>query len=141
MRTISVPFTFSGGSLQTTEDPHQIARQEILDVLMTENYERAMNPSYGAATRRLLFQTHDSLVVSDYKEETVAVLNRHLSNSKVKSLDVTDHPPDGSWSGPGDPEASLYVNVEYRLNSDPTTPSTMSVAIVDPTSVNVYTPF
>ena len=141
MRTIAVPFTFSGGTLQTTTDPHQIARQEILDVLMTENYERAMNPSYGAATRRLLFQTHDSLVVSDYKEETVAALNRHLSNSKVKSLTVMDHPSDGSWSGPGDPEASLYVNVEYRLNSDPTTPSTMSVAIVDPTSVNVYTPF
>ncbi len=141
MRTISVPFTFSGGSLQTTEDPHQIARQEILDVLMTDKYERVMNPSYGAATRRLLFQPHDSLVVADYKEETLAGLNRHLSSSKAMSLTVTTRPPDGSWSGPGDPEASMYVNVEYRLNGDPSTPATVSVSIADPTAIDVFTPF
>ena len=141
MRTIAVPFTFSGGTLQTTTDPHQIARQEILDVLMTDKYERVMNPSYGAATRRLLFQPHDSLVVADYKEETLAGLNRHLSNSKAMSLTVTRRPPDGSWSGPGDPEASMYVNVEYRLNADPTVPATLSVSIVDPTYVDVFTPF
>ena len=141
MRTISVPFTFSGGALQTTEDPHQIARQEILDVLMTDKYERVMNPSYGAATRRLLFQPHDSLVVADYKEETLAGLNRHLSSSKAMSLTVTTRPPDGSWSGPGDPEASMYVNVEYRLNGDPSTPATVSVSIADPTAIDVFTPF
>lgn len=141
MRTISVPFTFSGGVLQTTEDPHQVARQEILDVLMTDKYERVMNPAYGAATRRLLFQPHDSLVVADYKEETLAGLNRHLSNSRAVSLTVTSHSPDGSWSGPGDPESSMYVNVDYHLNSDPTTPATVSVSLVDPSSVGVFTPF
>ena len=141
MSTISVPFTFAGGTLQTTDDPHQIARQEILDVLMTDKYERVMSPGYGAATRRLLFQPHDSLVVADYKEETLAGLNRHLSNSKAMSLSVTTRPPDGSWSGPGDPESSMYVNVDYRLNADPTTPSTVSVSLVDPNSVDVFTPF
>ena len=141
MRTISVPFTFSGGALQTTTDPHQVARQEILDVLMTDNYERVMNPAYGAGTRRLMFQPHNSLVVADYKEETVAELNKHLSNSKVKDLTVTLRSPDGSWSGPGDPEASMYVNVEYRLNSDPATPSTLSVSVADPNSITVFTPF
>ena len=110
-------------------------------MLMTDKYERVMNPSYGAATRRLLFQPHDSLVGADYKVESMAGLNRHLSNSKALSLTVTTRPPDGSWSGPGDPEASMYVNVEYRLNSDPTTPSTMSVSVVDSASVDVFTPF
>ena len=110
-------------------------------MLMTDKYERVMNPSYGAATRRLLFQPHDSLVVADYKEETMAGLDRHLANSKALSLTVTTRPPDGSWSGPGDPEASMYVNVEYRLNSDPTTPSTVSVSVVDSASVDVFTPF
>ena len=139
MRTISVPFTFSGGNLQTTEDPHQIARQEILDVLMTDKYERVMQASYGAATRRLIFQTGDSLLVADYKEETVSGLNRHLSNSKVISLTVSDAPPDRLQVG--DPEAVMFVDVEYRLNSDPTAPATLSVAIPDPSSLNVFTSF
>ena len=137
--SISVPFTFSGGSLQTTDDPHTIARQEILDVIMTNKYERVMLPYYGAATRRLLFQSLDALMVADYEEETLDILNRHLSNSRAMSLTVTDTSPDGSWSGPGDPEATMYVNVQYRLNSDPNTPSSVSISVVNPRSINSLT--
>jgi len=134
--TIAVPFTFSAGAVQTTDDPHKIARQEILDVIMTNTYERVMMPHYGAATRRLLFQTLDSLMVADYKEETMDMLNRSLSNSRAMSLTVTDRPPDMAWSGPGDDEATLYVNVQYRLNSDPNTPASVSIGVVNPMSIN-----
>ena len=140
MTTIAVPFTFSDGNLQTTDDPHDVARQEILDVVMTDKYERVMQPSYGAATRRLLFEPADSLAVADYKRETVDGLNRHLSNCRAMSLSVTRFPPDGSWSGPGDPDASMYINIEYRLNSDPTTPASVSVSVADPTAINAFTP-
>ena len=136
---ISVPFTFSGGSIQTTDDPHKIARQEILDVIMTNTYERVMMPHYGAATRRLLFQTLDSLMVADYKEETMDMLNRSLSNSRAMALTVTDRPPDGSWSGPGSDEATLYVNVQYRLNNDPNTPASVSIGVVNPMFINSLT--
>lgn len=108
---------------------------------MTDKYERAMQASYGAATRRLVFQQKDTLVVSDYREETVAGLNRHVSNCKVMSLHVSENPPDRSQSGPVDVNAALFVNVEYRLHSDPNTPSTLSVSIPDPASLNVFTPF
>jgi len=134
--SIAIPFTFSGGSLQTTDDPHTIARQEILDVIMTNKYERVMLPYYGAATRRLLFQHLDSLLVADYEEETLDLLNRNLSNSRAMSIVVTDSSSDGSWSGPGDPEATMYVNVEYRLNSDPTTPSSVSISVANPSAIN-----
>lgn len=137
--TIAVPFTFSGGVIQTTDDPHTIARQEILDVIMTNTYERVMLPHYGAATRRLMFQQLDALVVADYKEETLDMLNRNLSNSRAMSLTVTDRTPDGSWSGPGDAEASLYVNVEYRLNNDPNTPADVTIGVVNPLSINSLT--
>lgn len=137
--TISVPFTFTDAGVATTDDPDEIARQEIINILMTEKYERVMDPSYGAGTARLLFQTLDSLVVADYKEETLAHLNRHLSNCVVMALNITDKPPDGSWSGPGDPEATLYVNAQYRLNSSLTS-STLSMSLVNPNTVNVFTP-
>lgn len=137
--TIAVPFTFSAGAIQTTDDPHVTARQEILDVIMTNTYERVMLPYYGASTRRLLFQTLDSLVVADYKEETLDMLNRNLSNSRAMSLTVTDRSPDGSWSGPGGVESSLFVNVQYRLNSDPNTPASVSIGVVNPMSINSLT--
>ncbi len=140
MSTISVPFTFSGGSLQNTDDPHQVARQEIINVLMTEQYERVMAPGYGASTTRLLFTTLDSLVVADYKEEALAMLNSHTSNCAVRSLSVTDQPasvPQGG--GTEDPQSALYVNVTYQLNGDPTS-STMSVSVTNPDALNVFSP-
>ena len=140
MRTISVPFTFSGGSLQNTDDPHKIARQEIINVLMTEQYERVMAPGYGASTTRLLFTTLDNLVVADYTEEALAMLNSHMSNCVVRSLSVTDKPvsvPQGG--GTEDPQSTLYVNVVYKLNGDPNS-STMSVSIATPDALNVFSP-
>jgi phage baseplate assembly protein W len=137
--SIAVPFTFTGGAIQATDDPHTIARQEILDVIMTNTYERVMMPHYGASTQRLLFQTLDSLVVADYKEETLDMLNRSLSNSRAMSLTVTDRAPDGSWSGPGGVESSLFVNVQYQLNSDPNTPASVSIGVVNPLSIGSLT--
>ena len=140
MSTISVPFTFSGGSLQNTDDPHQVARQEIINVLMTEQYERVMAPGYGASTTRLLFTTLDSLVVADYKEEALAMLNSHTSNCAVRSLTVTDQPesvPQGG--GTEDPQTTLYVNVKYQLNGDANA-STVSVSVINPDALNVYSP-
>lgn len=134
MRTISVPFTFSGGSVQSTDNPYRIARQEIINVLMTDAYERVMAPSYGASTTRLLYQTLDSLSVADYKEEAIGMLNQHLSNATVTNLTITGRPPDGGWSGPGEPEATLYVNVQYRLFGDLDS-STVSISVVDPTTI------
>jgi hypothetical protein len=102
-------------------------------------YERVMMPHYGASTQRLLFQTLDSLVVADYKEETLDMLNRSLSNSRAMSLTVTDRAPDGSWSGPGGVESSLFVNVQYQLNSDPNTPASVSIGVVNPLSIGSLT--
>ena len=140
MRTISVPFTFSGGRLQNTDDPHKIARQEIINVLMTEQYERVMAPGYGASTTRLLFSTLDNLVVADYKEEALAMLNSNTSNCTVMSLSVLDQPESVPQSGgTEDPQSTLYVNVTYKLNGDATA-ATMSISVVNPDALNVFSP-
>lgn len=145
MTTISVPFTFSNGSLVSTDDPDKIARQEILDVLMTDKYERVMIPNYGAATRRLLFEHSDSLAIADYKETAQDGLNRHLTNSKVVGLSVTTAPRGArarAMAGENhDPDSTLYVNALYRLNSDPTITSTVSVNIADPATLTQFTNF
>ena len=140
MRTITVPFSFSGGAVGTTNDPHQIARQEIINVVMTNQYERVKLPGYGASASKLLYETPDPLVVADFKEEAVSMLNANLSNCLVLDLSVTRSSPDGSWHGPGDPEVTVYLNMQYRLNGD-VTATTVSIGLVNPLSLNVFTPF
>jgi hypothetical protein len=127
LRTITVPFSFSGGSLRTTNNPHTIARQEITDVLTTDNYERVMVPMYGASTSSLLFTQVDTLVEADFKEEALHMLNANVSNC----------PPDGSWSGPGHAEATLYVNVSYRLAGEVGI-ETLSVGVLHPLALTSF---
>lgn len=137
MRTITVPFSFSGGSLRTTNNPHTIARQEITDVLTTDNYERVMVPMYGASTSSLLFTKVDTLVEADFKEEALHMLNANVSNCSVVQLSVTNRPPDGSWSGPGHAEATLYVNVSYRLAGEVGI-ETLSVGVLHPLDLTSF---
>ena len=140
MRTITVPFSFSGGAVGTTDDPHQIARQEIINVVMTDQYERVMLPGYGASTSRLVFGTPDPLIVADFREEAMSMLNTNLSNCVVRDISVTDTAPDGTAYGPEDAEATIYLNVNYKLNGDVTS-TTVSIALVSPDAINVFTPF
>ena len=134
MRTIAVPFSFSGGSLRTTSNPHTIARQEIIDVLTTDTYERVMAPTYGANTSSLMFTQVDNLVQADFKDEALDMLNHHVSNSTIVDLSITNRPPDGSWSGPGHAEATLFVNVMYRLLGEVGL-STISVGVLHPFNI------
>ncbi len=138
--TISVPFSFSRfGGVETTDDPHKVARQEITNVLLTDRYERVMAPSYGASTSQLLFQTLDSLVVADFKDEAVAMLNKYLSNSTAMDMSISDTPPDLSGGPVADPDATMYVTVSYQLHSELAV-STISVAVVNPTTITATTP-
>ena len=137
MRTIAVPFSFSGGALRTTSNPHVIARQEITDVLTTDNYERVMVPMYGANTSSLLFTQVDNLVEADFKEEALHMLNTNLSNCTVVTMSITNRPPDGSWSGPGHTEATLYVNVSYRLAGEVGI-ETLSVGVLHPLDLTSF---
>lgn len=143
MSTISVPFTFSEGSLLSTDDPDKIARQQILDVLMTDKFERVMYPNYGAATRRMLFDNVDSLSVADYRDTAQDGLNRHLTNCQVVSLNVHNAPPTqrARAMGGNDSSSTLYVTALYRLNSDPTVTKSVSVNIADPSRLTQFTRF
>ncbi len=138
MRTIAVPFSFSGGYLRTTADPHLIARQEIIDVLVTDTFERVMAPSYGANTSSLMFEPIvDALIEADFKDGALAMLNDNLTNAVAVGLTITSKSPDGSYAGPGDAEATIYVNVNYKLLTDNAV-TTVSVGVVNPVSLNTF---
>ncbi|MBF83414.1 MAG: hypothetical protein CL489_02950, partial [Acidobacteria bacterium] len=123
----------------TTADPHLIARQEIINVLVTDKGERVMASTYGAGTSSLLFEPVDALVEADFKDGALAMLNNHLSNAVAVGLTVTTKSPDGSYSGLGESEATMYVNVNYKLIGDVGT-NTISVGIVNPLNITALSP-
>ncbi len=90
-----------------------------------------MVPMYGANTSSLLFTQVDNLVEADFKEEALHMLNINLSNAVVTDLSITNRPPDGSWSGPGHAEATLFVNASYRLQGE-VGMQTLSVGLLHP---------
>lgn len=66
MKAILVPFRISStGGVAATIDIDAIARQQILDVLVTGYNERVMRPRHGAGLNALVFDVNDSNVHAD----------------------------------------------------------------------------
>jgi phage baseplate assembly protein W len=106
MRSISIPFGFNGGRVSTTTDPDTIARQKIIDVMLTNRFERMGVPNYGAGVQGLLYEPIDSLVTSDFKLDAIAEIHR-----RVKDVTIHDIVVEESFIE----ESEVRVTVYYAL--------------------------
>ena len=106
MKSISIPFGFNGGRVSTTTDPDTIVRQKVIDVLMTNRYERMGVPNYGAGVQGLLFEPIDELVVSDFKLDAIAEIHRRVNNVTIHDIVVEESFID---------ETEVTVTVYYAL--------------------------
>jgi|LauGreDrversion4_2_1035121.scaffolds.fasta_scaffold1031155_2 phage baseplate assembly protein W len=113
MRSISLPFRFSGGKVADTENNSVIAKQRIIDALTTDRFERVNRPEYGASIKTLLFDNFDPLVFADYRVDAIRDLNDYVSNAKIMDLQIKN----GNAINYGnDEEANLVVRVVYRTS-------------------------
>lgn len=112
MKSIKVPFQFSGGRVETTSAENVIAEQKIIDVLTTSPFERLMNHTYGAGINSLLFEPIDELTVTDFKTDAINEIKSNVS--RVNIMDIRMSPSD-SVAAFGAPETTMGVTVIYRL--------------------------
>ena len=112
MKSIKIPFNYSGGKTSVTSSPTTIAEQKIIDVLTTSKYERVMRHRYGSGIRSLLFDVADELVMADFIVD--ARQDTAESISRVSILDIRVSPP-SDISSFGKPETTMGVTVIYRL--------------------------
>jgi phage baseplate assembly protein W len=112
MKSIKIPFQFSGGRVETTTSETVIAEQKIVDVLTTSNFERLMNHRYGAGINSLLFEPIDELTVIDFKTDAVAEIKANVSRVNVMDIRMS---PTNSVAAYGSPETTMGVTVVYRL--------------------------
>jgi phage baseplate assembly protein W len=112
MKSIKIPFSFSGGKTQTTTSLNTIAEQKIVDLLTTNKYERVMRHRYGVGMGRLLFEPIDELILTDMIAD--ARQESRESISRVEILDIRIV-PQNRMTAYTSPETTVGVNVVYRL--------------------------
>lgn len=112
MRSIKVPFNYSGGKTVTTSSTNTIAEQKIIDILTTAKFERLLRHRYGAGIRSLLFEPIDELSLTDFL--TDARQEAKESISRVEILDIRII-PQNRVTAYATPETTVGVNVIYKL--------------------------
>lgn len=130
MKTIKVPFNYSGGRTSETTSVKTIAEQKIVDVLTTSRYERVMRHRYGAGIRRFLFEPADELSLADFIID--ARQDAAESISRVSILDIRLSPTN-TVAAYGNPETTIGVSVIYKLPLG--SPQIVSFNVVSPSSI------
>lgn len=106
MRSILVPFNFSGGGVSVTRNQDTIIRQKIVDVLTTSAPERFGLPNYGADIYSLLFQPIDELVEADFKTDAIIALQERVRGVTIHDVRLKQHELE---------ESTVEVYVYYSL--------------------------
>lgn len=112
MACINIPFQFVNGKLNTTDSPDVAARQKIIDVLTTDNYERVMRHSYGVGMRRFLYDIVDDLSFADLKVDAMQTVAETVSRVELLDMQLVDLPPQQYF---GSEDTSVAINIIYRL--------------------------
>lgn len=120
MRSIAVPFRFSGGRVGQTTDADTIVRQKIVNYLTTSASTRFNLPSYGMDLSTLLFEPVDSLVQADLKMDVIPGLQRYVSGATILDFDISQDELDPT---------TAVVTITYSLPLSPV--KTFAFAVVN----------
>jgi len=101
--SLKTPFRIDNGRVGVTRDQTTAIKQKIVDVLVTDRYERAMRPEYGGGINSAVFENIDSLEATDYKLDLATSISQAVTGVTVTSIDWTI---DGAYA---------TINVSYKL--------------------------
>lgn len=112
MQAIKIPFSFSNGGVAAVTDIAKITENQIVDVLLTNNTERAINVQYGVGIKSLLYEPMDTLVFDDFKTDALTKVNDAIDSGTV--LDITISYPDSPQMAYIE-DSTILVTVVYAL--------------------------
>lgn len=118
MKSISVPFRFTGGRVAATRDYSSIVRQKIIDVLTTSPAQRMGFPNYGANAYSLLFESVDELVASDFITDATIELQNRVSGIRIHDMRIQQS---------AENETTAEIMVKYSLPLSPTQTLTFNI--------------
>ena len=124
--SLKTPFRVDNGRIGVTRDQTTAIKQKIVDVLVTDRFERAMRPEYGGNINSAVFENIDTLEATDYKLDLATAISQSVSGVTVTSIDWTI---DGSYAS---------INISYKLPLSTDKQFTFRLAI--PGELNEETP-
>jgi phage baseplate assembly protein W len=87
MSTIKTPFSIAtSGKISKETDLEKELGQKIRDYVLTQEFERPMNPAYGGNSQTLVFENYDLLVFSEYKRELHDGLLTNVSGVNIVDI-------------------------------------------------------
>lgn len=109
-KAILIPFQIDpkSGGVATVTGETLILRQQMISVLMTNNFERVMNPSFGANVQSKLFDPLDAIGSSDSANvirETLSAISPLLGIQSVRF-----------YQDPQEP-SGVILEVQYSIAS------------------------
>jgi len=112
MKAIKIPFQFNGGKTVSTTSPSTIAEQKIVNVLVTNEFERVMRHKYGVGIQQFLFEPMDDLFMVDFTTDAIADIKSNVSRVEVMDIKIS---PTDSVAAYGNTDTTLGITVVYRL--------------------------
>lgn len=132
MKTLRIPFSIdSRGGLAYTESTQRIVEQQIIDIVATADYERIMNPHYGAGVPNFLFASILTNLLTAKAEEVRDRLKRSVQLADIVSVDMSPSSTGAS---------TVVLDIRYTISPSPTVFSvqhTVSGLITDETTFGV----
>lgn len=127
MKSMTAPFQIINGKIADTSDFVKMMEQKIINVLVTNKFERGMIPDFGAGVQQLLFDSIDELVEVDFKTDAAQELVGRVSGLNIVDIHIeqTD-------------ESIADITVAYRTLLSGVRTTSFSVAI--PGLLNEETP-
>ena len=112
MKSIKVPFNFSGGRVATIASPTVAAEQKIINVLTTNKYERVMRHRYGANINQLLYESIDDLSIADFVVDAKQEAADNISRTSILDIKLNSTNSIASYTNS---ETTLGITVVYRI--------------------------
>lgn len=130
MKAIKIPFQFSGGKTATTSSMSVATEQKIVNVLVTQKYERVMRHKYGFGIQTLLFDVIDEIELTDHVVEAKSDIQAAVSDVSILDVKLA---PTNSIAAFGSPETTLGITVVYKLPLG--SPQLVKFDVVSPTNL------
>ena len=112
------------GYFGTTQTPIEAVKNNIRNLLNTQQGERLMQPTFGMNLRRLLFEPLSEGAEGEIQHEIVQTFQLWLPFVQVQNIIVSS--PDISAGGTN---AELRVSIDFNIKSDPNTLESVQVEI------------
>jgi len=122
---ILLPFTDSNGRLfKSSISKMEQTKTNLINLIMTEQGERVMHPTFGVRLKRYLFEPNLPNLVSRIDQEIRSAIEFWLPHVLIEALDIT-----GELDNTGVNGHTIHIRVTFGLTITPTILDTIVITI------------